>query len=159
MKELGGVPFPSVAFMKLLSAHGFLSMQVTLSGETTLGVKSAPLGAARFGGKVTNVWLTVGASGKDDTNGLHISGEVYINGTSCLSTQPAISHVSGEASQQKTTKVTGDTGVTQAVMDTDNNEFTSGDIFTYDLDVARTASPTTEISNVILVVDIEPIKG
>ncbi|MCK5609741.1 hypothetical protein KAR91_48150, partial [Candidatus Pacearchaeota archaeon] len=66
---------------------------------------------------------------------------------------------SGEASQQKTTRVTGDTGIVQAAVNMDANTVTDGDMLTYDLDVARTASPDVEISNVVLVVELEPIIG
>jgi hypothetical protein len=69
-----------------------------------------------------------------------------------------ISHVSGEASQQKTTKVTGDTGITQGVVDPTANTFTAGDIFTYELYLQRTATPTTEIANPCIVVELEPDK-
>jgi len=152
-------PYPSVAFFKQIGRDGVFPVQAVFSGEFTLNVKSAPLAAVPRGAKVSNVWMSVGASGKDDDSSLQVSGEVYINGTSCLSIRPAIAHVSGEASQQKTTKVTGDTGIRQATIDTDADTLTDGDVLSYDLDLARTASPTTEITNVILVVELEPIIG
>jgi len=108
---------------------------------------------------VFGVWMSVGAGGQDDDNSLQVTGEVYINGTSCLSTRPAIGYTSGEASQQKTTRVTGDPGIVQAAVDMDANTVTDGDMLTYDLDVARTSSPDVEISNVVLVVELEPIIG
>lgn len=158
MRPMAG-PFPSVAFFKQIGRDGIVPVQAIFSGEFTLNVKSAPLAAVPRGARVTNVWMSVGASGKDDDTGLSVTGEVYINGTSCLSIRPAIAHVSGEASQQKTTKVTGDTGIRQATIDTDANTLTDGDMLTYDLDLVRTATPTTEIQNVILVVELEPIIG
>uniref|UniRef100_A0A6M3K626 Uncharacterized protein n=1 Tax=viral metagenome TaxID=1070528 RepID=A0A6M3K626_9ZZZZ len=152
-------PFPSVAFHKQIGRDSMPPLQVSYSGELTVGVTSAPFGVAARGAKVADVWMSVGASGKDDAYSLQVTGEVYINGTTCLSTRPSIAHVSGEASQQKTTRVTGDTGIAQAVIDPDANTVTDGDVLTYDLTLVRTASPTTEISNVFMVVELEPIIG
>ena len=149
-------PFPSPAFLKQVAANAIVPLMYSYSGEITAKVNNQPLGAAVTSGKVTSVWMTVEASGKDDTNALQISGEVSINGTACVSTQASITHVSGETSQHKTTVVTGDTGVTQAVVDTDNNTFVQGDIFTCDFTIVRTASPTTEIKNPCIVVEFEP---
>ncbi len=158
MKGMTG-PYPSVAFFKQIARDVIVPMQATFSGECTIGVKSAVVGAAPRGERVADVWMSVGAGGQDDDNSLQISGEVYINGVSCLSTRPSIGYTSGEASQQKTTRVTGDVGIVQAVVDMDANTVTDGDMLTYDLDVARTASPDVEISNVVLVVELEPIIG
>lgn len=129
------------------------------SGEVTATIAGYNLGAARFGGKVSSVWMSVGGSGKDLSGvPLQVSGEVLINGTSCLTTRPSITHVSGEDSQQKTTRITGDTGITQAVIDTDNNSFSPGDVFTVDFDLSRTATPENEIHNPSIVVELEPSK-
>ena len=157
MKKMTG-PYPSVAFFKQLARDVIVPMQALFSGECPVGVKSAPVGAAPRGGKVADVWMSVGTIGLDNANSLQITGEVYINGVSCLSTRPSIGYVTGEASQQKTTRVTGDTGIVQAVVNMDANTVTDGDMLTYDLDVART-SPDEEISNVVLVVELEPIIG
>jgi hypothetical protein len=131
-------------------------MSVAVSGELTATVGGAPLGAPRFDGSIEDVWISVGASGKDDTNSLSVEADVRINGTSALTTKPKIAHVSGEASQQKTTKVSGDTGVTQVDLNESANTFSAGDVISYDLVLTRTASPTTEISNVALVVELLP---
>lgn len=158
MKSQKG-PFPSVSFFKQIAANAVVPVQAFISGEITASPGQSPVGAALGGGRVVDAWMSLGASGKDDTNPLQISGEVYINGVTCLSTRPSISHVSGEASQQKTTKVTGDTGIAQAVIDSTANTFTDGDVFTMDFTVVRTASPTTEMSQCVLVVELEPIMG
>lgn len=128
------------------------------SGEITASVAGYNLGPCRFGGKVSAVWMSVGASGKDDSSPLQVSGEVLINGVTCLTTRPSINHISGEASQQKTTKITGDTGITQAVVNPDANSFSAGDVITVDIDLDRTATPTTEISNPSVVVELQPDK-
>jgi len=158
MRRLFG-PFPSVAFHKQIGRDAMPPVQATFSGEMTVGVKLAPLTSPQRGGKVVDVWMSVNASGKSDSYQLQITGEVYINGATCLTTRPSIGHVSGETSQQKTTRVTGDTGIKQAVVSATANAFTDGDMLTYKIDLVRTGTPTTEISNIVLVVELEPIIG
>lgn len=157
MRKMTG-PYPTVAFWKQLARDVIAPMQAIFSGECTVGVKSGVVGAAPRGARVSEVWMSVGTIGMDNDNSLQVSGEVYINGVSCLSTRPSIGYVTGEASQQKTTRVTGDTGIVQAAIDMDANTVTDGDMLTFDLDVART-TPDVEISNVVLVVELEPIIG
>ena len=79
--------------------------------------------------------LSVNQGGQDDSDQLRVSGEVFINDTTCLTTVPSIGYVSGEASQQKTTAVTGDTSITQAVVDQAANSFNPGDVFTYNFTI------------------------
>lgn len=148
-------PYPSPAFKKQI-ANAVVPMMYSYSGELTGTISNQPLGAAVTSGKVSGVWMTIEASGKDDTNTLSLSGDVSINGTSCLTTNPVIAHVSGEASQHKTTVVTGDTGITQTVLDGDEIAVVQGDIITCDLTLTRTASPTTEMKNPCIVVEFEP---
>lgn len=152
-------PFPTVAIMRQLAANIMPPMQGALSGEILTSLGQQPIGAMQMSGRVTDVWLSVRQSGKDDSNALNFSGEPLINGTSCVSTVPSIGHVSGEASQQKTTRITGDTGIVQAAIDNDNNTFTAGDVLTWNLTLSRTASPTTEISEPVMVVVLEPESG
>jgi hypothetical protein len=132
-------------------------MQEAVSGEVTASRTNVPLGAAAFAGRVSAAWFSVEESGKDDSNDLYLEMNVKINGTTCLSTKAKIAHVSGESSMQKTTVVTGDTGVTQAVVDNSANSCSIGDIITYDLELTRTASPTTEMSTPSVAVELEPI--
>jgi len=155
LKEFVG-PFPIPNWRKMLSANIMQPLFSSFSGELEANVDRAPLGAARTSGIVTDVWLSIGASGKDDSAELQVSGEVFINGVTCLTTKPSITHVSGEASQNKTTKVPGDTGIAQGVIDTTANSFSVGDSFSYDLTVVRTGGPTTEMSNPTIVVELEP---
>jgi len=154
--EQGRGPFPSPAFKKQIAANDPSPMIGIFSGEITASAPGRMLGAANIGGVVSDVWLSVGASGKDDSNALSLTVDVKINGTSCLSTKPVIAHVSGEASTNKTTKVSGDTGIIQRVLDADNNSVSPGDVITYDITQARTPSPTTEMSAVAVVVEFEP---
>ena len=149
-------PFPSPAFLKQVAANAIVPLMYSYSGELTGTRSNQPLGVAVTSGKISGVWMTIEASGKDDTNTLSLSGDISINGTSCLTTNPVIAHVSGEASQHKTTVVTGDTGITQTVLDADNIAVVQGDIITCDLTLTRTASPTTEMKNPCIVVEFEP---
>jgi len=149
-------PFASVHELKRMDANVMPPMQSSFSGEITTDSDNGVMGAVNAGGRVSNVWMSVAASGKDDTNPLSIAVDVRINGTTCLTTQPFISHVSGEASTQKTTIITGETGIRQAVINSSANTFAPGDIISRVFDLTRTATPTTEISNPVVVVELEP---
>ena len=149
-------PLPSPALLAQIAANAMVPLMAKYSGELTGHIWKDPLGAAILGGRVSEVFLSVEASGKDDSNTLQIEADVLINGTSCLTTLPAIAHVSGEASQHKTTAVVGDTGITRSVMNPAANEFSIGDVFSYSMELTRTASPTTEIKNPVIVVKLEP---
>lgn len=149
-------PYNSPHFSKQVENSLSQSFGVSVSGEFTASRSGVPLGAVKTAGKVANVFLSVDKTGKDDTNQLAVSGEVFINSVSCLTTKPSIAHVSGEVSQQKTTLITGDTGIAQAVIDTDNNSYNPGDVLTAELTLQRTATPTTEMINPVIVVELEP---
>ena len=154
MKQKQG-PYPSPSAMAQWAANEASPMMALISGELTTNVSGAPLGAANYGGKIQDVWLSVEGSGKDDSSTLSLTVDVKINGTTCLTTAPVIAHVSGEASTNKTTKVSGDTGVTQATMSSANS-VSPGDMITYDMTLTRTASPTTEMRNFVIAADFEP---
>jgi len=151
-------PFAEPAWRKRLAHNILAPVFFSKSGEITANTRGNPVCSPRFAGEVTDVWLSVKGSGKDDTNPLSLAGQVYINGTAVCSTPPAIAHVSGEAAQQKTTVVTGDTGITQAVINKTNAVFSPGDIIQVDLNMTRTSSPTTEMNNPCIVVELEPYK-
>lgn len=152
-------PFAEPGWRKRLAANILEPLTGTYSGELSANVTNLTLGATRFAGEIVGVWMSVGASGKDDSNELNISGEVYINGNAVLTTPAMIAHISGETSQAKTTLVTGDTGITQAVFSGESwRLFNPGDVITGKFTVQRTASPTTEIANPVIVVELEPIK-
>jgi len=156
MKSMQG-PFVSVAINKQNAANIQAPLVGVVSGEFTTSSPGVPLGAMNGGGRMSNVWLSIATSGKDDAQTLGVEADVKINGSTCLTTKPKILHVSGEASQQKTTKITGDTGITHAVMNASANTYTAGDVITWDRTITRTASPTTEIANLVVVVEFEPI--
>ena len=154
--EQGRGAYPSIGARKQWASNRPYPMMAVVSGEITTNVSGAPLGACNVAGKISNVWLSVEASGKDDAATLSITADVYINGTSCLDTAPIIAHVSGEASTNKTTKDDADTGVTQCAMDSDNNDVSYGDVITFDMAWTRTASPTTEMKTFAIAVEFEP---
>ena len=151
-------PFTQPGWRKRLAVNTLPPFQSTYSGEIVVDVNDFALGAARYAGEVTGIWMSVQASGKDDTNDLYVEGEVYINGTTCLTTKPKIAHVSGETSQAKTTIGGSDAGTVEAVIDTTANTFAPGDVLSADFLLERTASPTTEMKNPVIVVELEPIK-
>jgi len=155
MKQKMG-PYSSPGAQRQWAANEVSPMMALHSGEITGNITDAPLGAANVGGKLQDVWLSCEESGKDDSNTLSLTVDVKINGTTCLTTAPIIAHVSGEASSNKTTKVSGDTGITQAVMSASANDVSPGDMITYDMTLTRTTSPTTEMRNLAVVVAFEP---
>lgn len=149
-------PFPNPAFKQQVANQGEPRLVALISGEMTTGRTDAPLGTPRYAGSVTKAWFSVERSGKDDSNDLQLELDVKINGTSCLTTKPVIAHVSGEASTNKTTVETGDTGVTEGVIDGTVNTYNPGDLISYDLTLTRTATPTTEMRNPVVVVELTP---
>ncbi len=150
-------PLPDPAFGKQAASVAMQLNDGWVSGEITASRTNEPLGLARYAGKVLNASLSVLASGKDDSNDLYVEADVMINEVSVLTTKPKVAHVSGEASSQKTSLETGDTGITQAVINVAACEFAVGDVITWNLELTRTASPTTEINSAVLTVEVEPI--
>ena len=150
-------PLPDPAFGKQVASVAMQLNDGMASGEITTSKLGEPLGLTRYAGKILNVGVSVLGSGKDDAQDLYVEADVFINGVSCLTTKPKVAHVSGEAAMQKTSLETGDTGITQAVMNAAANEFAVGDVITWNLELTRTASPTTEIHNPAVTVEVEPI--
>lgn len=154
MKQRKG-PYPTPGAPKQWAANALPPLVAVVSGELTANQTGVPMGSVGLPSRISDVWLSVAGSGKDDTNTLQVSADVMINGTTCLTTAPVIAHVSGEAAQQKTTKTSSDTGVTQAAVSS-SNSVSQGDVISYSLTLTRTSSPTTEINNVAVVVEFEP---
>lgn len=148
-------PYPGTYFGPQVNEVVEPSLMALFSGELTVDQTDFPIGVAKGAGEVVDAWLSALASGKDDSNPLSVALDVKINGSTILTTSPAIAHVSGEASMQKTTKEAGDTGITQAVIDPDLNDYAAGDVITGSLTITRT-SPTTEMNTIAAVVELEP---
>ena len=149
-------PLPNPAFRGQVSMHGESPMSSAVSGEITTNKGGTPLGSPRMAGRVADAYLSINASGKDDTNSLALELDVKINDVSIFTQKPKITHVSGEASAQKSTKISGEAGITSAVIDSDYNSYDPGDVLTYTLTITRTASPTTEMANAVVVAELEP---
>jgi len=144
---------------RVMGDQSAFTMKANVSGEITAQKTGYTLGAVDFDGSISRVWLSVAASGKDDSNTLELEADVFINGTTCLTTKPKIAHVSGEASQQKTTLGSAaDTGITEDVLLATANSFNAGDVLTYNFELTRTSSPTTEMKAPCLVVELMPNK-
>ena len=101
--RLDSGPLPTQRFAQQVSDVAMPPLYGFVSGEITASQMGNTLGVARFDGAIVGVYGSVLASGKDDTNALSVEFDVKINGTSVLTTKPKIAHVSGEASQFKTT--------------------------------------------------------
>ncbi len=150
-------PYPGVGFTKQVQDVNLGPLYDTLSGEITASLTGRLLGVARTSGMIRGVHLSCLASGKDDDYALSFSAAVKINEVAALATQPIIAHVSGEASQAKTTySEAADTGITEMELNYAANEFSPGDIISWDFELTRTASPTTEMANIGIVVELEP---
>lgn len=147
-------PRPNMAFAEQVQAARE-SLAGCISGEMTLTRWNVPLEPAPFDGYITDVWLAVKGSGKDNTNPLKIAANVKINGVTCLTTQPYITHVSGEAATNKTSIDAVAGSIVEAVIDRDACAIAKGDIITWDAIITRTATPTTEINTPCIVVELE----
>jgi hypothetical protein len=151
-------PLPNPRFAQQVSDIVMPPFLGGVGGDITADAANNMLGVARYPGAITEVFFSLGASGKDDTNPLSMTVDVNINGTTIFTTQPVIAHTSGESSEHRTTVPEAeDDGVTEAVIDVDANEFAAGDVITFDIDITRTASPTTEISNLGIIVECRPL--
>lgn len=148
-------PFVNPAFRRQVATQVDAPLIATVSGEITAN-KTIIVGSPRFTGKLDTPFFSVLHAGKDDSNDLQLELDIQINGTTCFTTKPVIAHVSGEADAQKTTVVSGDTGVTVGVLDGDAVAVSPGDIITGILTLTRTASPTTEMADVAVVVPLLP---
>lgn len=152
-KPLGTYP-PTPNFRGAVLDQG-LKVAYEMSGEITASKGGVPIYAPDFPGRVNSVHLCLGNGGKDDSNTLAIECDIQIGGTSVLSTKPKITHVSGEAASAQSTFDSG-TGITDSVIDQDNNDFSQGEVLMLSVDLTRTASPTTEMQNLVVLVDLQP---
>ena len=148
------IMLPGPGFQRQVLDVGMNSLRVSYSGEITATKTGMPLGTPDVDGYIKNVWLSVLECGRDNTNTLSIAADVKINGTTCLTTQPKIYGINGAASTNRNTAASGE-GVIEDVIDASAAAVSRGDALTWDLNIVRTASPTTEIANAFLVVEIQ----
>jgi hypothetical protein len=145
---------PSPNFKQQVAEYIEAPLRANLSGQLTTAKYYGILGTPRFSGRIANVVLSLGASGRDDTNALSLDADILINGTTALTTKPKISKVQAVASTHRTTNSSGQ-GVIKAVM-ASTNSYNAGDLITYACTLTRTATPTTEMANAALVVELRP---
>ena len=145
---------PNPGFKQQVAEFGEHALRGGAGGSLT-STTTVVLGIPRFKGRISNAYMSVGASGKDDANALSVELDVQINGTTAFTTKPKIEHVSGEASQHKTTLNDDDTGVTLGVL-ASAITYSPGDVITGIFTLVQTSSPTTEISNPAAVVELMP---
>ena len=157
------VPKPMVHFEKHVSAWVQPPIVGIYSGELKADTGKIPIGMVRFPGTISAVSMSIG-SGKDDAADiLRVVGNVYagVNGADAVcSTAPTIDYISGEANSDKTTAnaISGETaGITPAVIDSTYATVAAGDIIYMQLDVTRTATPTKEIAQIAIEVEIDPV--
>lgn len=157
------MPKPMVKFENHVAAWVQPPIVGMFSGELKTSTGKIPIGVTRFPGTISAVSMSIG-SGKDDAADiLRVVGNVYagVNGADAVcSTAPAIDYVSGEANSDKTTAnaISGETaGITSAVINTTYATVAAGDIIYMQLGVTRTATPTNEIAQVAIMVEIDPV--
>ena len=151
---------PCIKFENQVSDWVQPPLILNFSGELKTSKDTQPMGMARFSSRISGVAIS-GRMGKDDAADiLSVAAQVYINGVAALDTTPTIAYVSGEAAQYKTTQgyVEDNTaaGVTVAVIGT-ACEADAGDIISCALTTVRTATPTTEIAHVSVMVEMTPV--
>jgi len=152
-KYLG--PYPTVAFSEQVADKAMPPLIGTVSGELTADRYTLPIGMTRTAGHVSDVAFSLLSCGRVNSNPLNLEVDVLINGTTCLTTKPKITAVTGAASEHRTTIASG-TGIVEAVIDGAANSFDAGDIITATLDITRTDTPTTEMGNFAMIVELEP---
>jgi hypothetical protein len=107
----------------------------------------------QLAGRIVAAYLSVGTNGVDATNPLNLELDVLVNGTSALTTKPKIDKTAGTG---KKNTIAAGTGITVGVLDSTKTAVAAGDHITATLDITRTASPSTEIADVAVVVVIRP---
>lgn len=122
---------------------------VPISGEITANKHGIPVCVPDFAGRVQDAFLSVSGRGVDGSNALSLELDLQVGGTSVFGTKPKIEK--GSADAYATTAISGE-GVTEAVVDDDNNTFAIGQPILANLTLVRTATPTTEIKSPVIVV-------
>lgn len=150
-------PFAAPGERYRWAANAMPVMFLNLSGEITAKVNEFPLGMVVNGGRIVDVAMSIERSASLGAGGAcSISGEVFINGVSCLTTKCTITATSGEVAQHKTTAVTGDTGIVQSVLDSDNVDVSIGDIISATITVNRTSTIDAEAKRLCVAVMFQP---
>ena len=151
-------PLPSPDFRRMVADEVMPPIVDIISGEVAANA-DRPLGIARYAGKIKSVNLSCADCGWDaDAQAPYFSADVRINGASAMTTKPAIKGNDDESEQKTTFSEAGDTGVTEAVINTAANTFAIGDVLSWYLTYSGESSPDAKIKMPGIIIDFEPIE-
>jgi hypothetical protein len=151
----GQGPFPGGAEgIRSIIGNTQAPMSNSHSGEITVTTGQVPMGMITVkSGNIKAAYLAVTQRGID-SNTLSVEADVRINGTSIFTTKPKVAGLTSVGGGAST--VAAGTGITQAVIGTTVNKVYFGDRITRVFTIVRTASPTNEIANPTVVIELEP---
>lgn len=146
-------PYPGMVSLKHVVTNTPTAVSAAYSGAITTNIPNIQVGAASVDGEISDVWFALGDCGVDASHALYIEADVYINGTTCLSTRP---RSYARAAGARVNTIASGQYIRIASISTSANKVVRGDQITCDVVLTRTASPTTEIQNFVVCVDIQP---
>ena len=146
---------PWAGFSQQATEFALQPLEGVINRDVTASVTNRMLGIARCGGRIEDIVIGLAAGGVDNESAISLEVDIKIDGTSCCTTKPKISYVSGELDKAITTNESGE-GIIETIIDHDNKEFTDGSVFTYDATVVKT-TPDTEMSGLGIMVKLEPL--
>ena len=121
-------------------------MRQYTAGNLAASVTATLLGSARGAGTIDVGSLALAVCGTDASNPLTAELDILINGVSIFTTKPKLAKT---ATGPVNTLKTG-TGVTVGVVNAAANTVALGDVITYTVTVVRTASPSVEMSGLLV---------
>ncbi len=149
------LPKPSVNFDKLVRQTQADADRVSQTycynkiGNITSSITGAPIGVVVESGTITDFVVGLSNRGRDDVHDLSLSVDLKKNGVSIISGELSIDDsVSGEA---------GTYAVTASAPTFTSTAVVRGDLLSLDATLTRTASPTTEMSDLFTSVKIIPV--
>jgi hypothetical protein len=151
---MGGMNKPWPGFGDQVRECSPYFLNAAVSGEITATKRGIPLGMALVSGKVTAAVLALGDRGVDSSNPLKMELDIKKNGTSIFTTKPSI--MDDGTGGVATSRISGE-GIMPAVLDESRCVVAAGDVFTADLSMTRTASPTSEMKNPVIVLELRAI--
>lgn len=125
------------------------TVRASQAGDITASVTATAVGIARGAGTISRGGFRLGNTGADSTNPLSLELDVLINGTSIYTTKPALAKTASDGAST----LSAGTGVTVGVIDETKNILAAGDVITYTLTLTRTASPSDEMADALVVID------
>ena len=128
----------------------------TVPGDLEADVDEAVVCIAKKAGRVKDVTIAVQSCGKDDDTPLTTKVDVFINGVTCLTVPPTITHISGEADDTMRSSMVSGEGNEKAIIDPDANSFARGDLITYEVDVTLTGTPAGYMNGLGVLIEVDP---